>query len=69
MRNYDSYGLWFGRPRFLLQGVLEPKPVTSAVIFRSTSIDVDLLSLENNTFLEQMIKRAPELYALKKRVA
>ena len=69
MKNYDSYVLWFGRPRFLLQGVLKPKPVISAVVVRSTSIDVDLLSLENNTFLEQMIKRAPDLYALKKRVA
>ena len=55
-------------PPFLLQGSLEPKPVSPTVVVRSVSINVDLLSLKSNICLDRMIESAPDLYTLKKRV-
>ena len=69
VRNSDSFALWLGGPPFLLQGPLEPKPVSPAVVVRSTSINLDLLSLKSNTYLDRIIESAPDLYTLKKRVA
>ena len=67
--NSDSFALWLGGIPFLLQGSLEPKPVSPAVIVRSASINVDPLSLKSNTNLDRKIESAPDLYALKKRAA
>ena len=39
-----------------------------AVVVRSASINVDLLSLEGNTCVHWIIESAPDLYTLKKRV-
>ena len=69
VRNSDFFGLWLDGPRFLLQGVLEPRPVSLDVVVRIARINVDLLSLKSNTSLDGIIESAPDLYALKKREA
>ena len=69
VRNFDSFALWLRGPPFLLQGSLEPKLVSPAVVVRSANINVDLLSLKSNLCLDRMIKSAHDLYTLKKRVA
>ena len=69
VRNSDSFALWLRGPSFLLQRSLEPKPVSSAVVVRCASINVDVLSLKSNTCLEWIIESAPDLYQLKKGVA
>ena len=40
-----------------------------AVVVRSASINIDLLSLEGYTCVDQIIESAPDLHTLKKRVA
>ena len=69
VRNSDSFALWHRGPPVFLQGFLEPKPISPAVVVCSVSIDVDPSSLKSNTCLDQMIESAPNLYALKKRAA
>ena len=69
VRNSDSFTLWLRGPPFLLQGSLEPKPVSPAVVVRSASINLDLLSLKSDACLDRIIESAPDLYTLKKRVA
>ena len=69
VKNSKSFALWLEGLPFLLQGSLEPKLVSPAVVDRSVSINVDLLSLKSNTYLDQIIKSAPYLYTLKKHVA
>ena len=69
VRNSDSFALWLRGPPFLLQGSLEPKPVSPAVVVRSASINLDLLSLKSDACLDRIIESAPDLYTLKKRVA
>ena len=59
VRNSDSFALWLRGPPFLLQGSLEPKPVSPAVVVRSASINVDLLSLKSNTCLDRIIEALP----------
>ena len=44
VRNSDFFALWLSGPRFLLQGSLEPNPVSPVVVVRRASIDVDPLS-------------------------
>ena len=43
--------------------------MSPAVIVRSASINVNLLSLKSNTCLDRIIESAPDLYTLKERVA
>ena len=68
VRNSNSFALWLRRPPSFLQESLEPKPVSLAVIIRSASINVDLLSLESNMFLDRIIESTPNLYPLQTRV-
>ena len=68
VRSSDSFALWLRGPPFLLQGSLEPKPVSPSVVVRSASINVNLLPLKSNTCLDWMIKGASDLFTLKKRV-
>ena len=69
VQNSKSFALWLEGPPLLSKGSLEPKPVSPAMVVRSVSINVDLLSLKSNTCLDRIIENALYLYTLKKRVA
>ena len=65
VRNSDSFALWLRGPPILLQGFLDPKPVSPTMVVRSASINVDFLSLESNTCLDRIFESATDLYKLK----
>ena len=68
-KNPELPSLWLGEPEFLLQGVKEPKPITSFSAVRTISVFRPTLDSDEEDPLEKLIKTAHDLYSAKKRFA
>ena len=66
----DAFNFWLKGPKFLLQDVEDPSPVSSASAVRAISVPAQLkISEITDDSLHNLIKSEPHLYTLKKRFA
>ena len=68
-KNPELLSLWLSKPKFLLQGDKEPKPIASFLAVRAISLSRPTLDNDEENPLQKLIKTAPDLYSVKKRFA